>query len=382
MNQATGILVTGATGFIGGRVCERLVQSGFRNVRGLVHDFRHAPRIARLPIQLRGGDLMNPKSLEEAVAGCKVVFHLGLGPDSGIAKGTRNLAEAAVGAAVDRFVHISTTAVYGLKPPPDAATEDARPRRTGSEYCDCKLAAEEVVKGFLARGLPAVILRPCIVLGPYSRWSIGIVNQLRKGSYLLIDEGGGLCNTTYVDNLVDAMLLAAEKPEAVGQTITITDGERVTWRDVILAHARMLGIEPRFENISSAEIDSYYRNQPGVVNASIKASRKVLTSPEFRKLLRQIPIVDRMLIWAWSKFEGMPELEKDMWRQRLSGGASANSGKTPAMPDADRAAIESVDLLFSIEKARRVLGYSPRIPFSQAMRRTEQWLRFANFLGV
>jgi len=178
------------------------------------------------------------------------------------------------------------------------------------------------------------------------------------------------------------MLLAAEKPEAVGQTITITDGERVTWRDVILAHARMLGTEPRFENISSAEIDSYYRDQPGVVNASMKASRKVLTSPEFRKLLRQISIVDRMLIWAWSKFEGMPELEKDMWRKRLSGGATANSGKTPAMPDADRAAIESVGLLFSIEKARRVLGYSPRIQFSQAMRRTEQWLRFANFLGV
>jgi len=383
VNKETGILVSGATGFIGGRVCERLVQGGFKNVRGLVHDFSHAPRVARLPIQLCQGDLTHPKSLKAAVANCNIIFHLGLGNGPGIATGTRNLLKLAADARVERFVHISTTAVYGLKPPPGAATEDARPRRTGSEYCDYKLAAERVVRHFMSRGLPAVILRPSIVIGPYSHWSVSIIDELRRGRYLLIDQGAGLCNTTYVDNLVDAMLLAAEKSEAVGQIFTITDGERVTWGDFIQAHARMLRGEPRFENISSADLDAYYRSQPGMVKASLKAIRTLLIGPEFRILLKQIPIADRLLTWAWYKTQAMTEVERDRLRKRLAGGSNnPKLGKAAAMPDAGRAAIQTANVQFDIEKARRVLGYSPRIHFAEAMQRTEQWLRFANFLST
>jgi nucleoside-diphosphate-sugar epimerase len=291
--------------------------------------------------------------------------------------------KAAAGAKVERFVHISSTAVYGLKPPPNAATEEARPHRTGNDYSDHKLAAERIVQHFMSRGLPAVVLRPCIVIGPYSHWSVGIVNQLRQGTYLLIDQGAGLCNTTYVDNLVDAMWLAVEKPQAVGQIFTITDGERVTWGELIRAHARMLGKEPRFENVSSAEVGRYYDSQPGAVKGSIKATRSVLASAEFRLLLKQIPIADRMLTWAWYKTQGMTEVEKDRLRKRLyDNGSSATLAKAFPMPDAGRAAIETVDVLFSIEKARRLLGYSPRIHFLEAMERTEQWLRYANFLST
>jgi nucleoside-diphosphate-sugar epimerase len=383
VTKETGILVTGATGFIGGRVCERLVQAGFKNVRGLVHDFSHAPRVARLPIELRQGDLMNPKSVKDALADCKIVFHLGLGQGPGIAGGTRNLLKAAGDAQVEQLVHISTTSVYGLKPAANAATEETRPRPTGNEYSDYKLAAERAVQYFMTRGLPAVILRPSIVIGPYSHWSIGVINQLRQGSYQLMDQGNGLCNTTYVDNLVDAMLLAAQKPEAVGQIFTITDGERITWGDFVRAHARMLGTEPVFESVSSAEVESHFKKQPGLIKASMKASRKVLTGPQLRILLKEIPLADRMITWAWYRTQTMSEVEKDKLRRRLSGGGPAlKSGMTSAMPDAGKAAIQSSDVFFSIEKARRLLGYSPRIQFAEAMQRTEQWLRFANFLSA
>jgi nucleoside-diphosphate-sugar epimerase len=383
VTKDTGILVTGATGFIGGRVCERLVQAGFKNVRGLVHDFSHAPRVARLPIELCQGDLMNPKSVKDALADCKIVFHLGLGPGPGIASGTRNLLKTAGDAHVERFVHISTTSVYGLKPAANAATEEARPRPTGNEYSDYKLAAERTVQYFITRGLPAAILRPSIVIGPYSHWSIGVINQLRQGNYQLIDEGNGLCNTTYVDNLVDAMLLAAQKPEAVGQIFTITDGERITWGDFVRAHARMLEAELSFDTISSIEVENHYKKQPGLMKASMKASRKVLTGPQLRILLKEIPVADRIITWAWYRTQTMSEVEKDKLRTRLSGGGPAlNSAGSNAMPDAAKVAIQSSDVLFSIEKARRLLGYSPRIQFAEAMQRTEQWLRFANFLGA
>jgi len=382
VNQRTAILVTGATGFIGGRICERIVQAGFNNVRALVHDSVNAPRIARLPIQMCQGDLMHAHSLKNALENCKIVFHLGLGPGRGIATGTRNLLKAAATVGVERIVHISTTAVYGLKPPPYATSEDIRPHRTGNEYSDYKLAAEGIVRQFMSRGLPIVILRPSIVIGPYSQWSVGIVNQLRQGTYLLIDDGVGLCNTTYVDNLVDAMWLAVEKPEAVGQIFTITDGDRVTWGEFIRAHASMLRIEPRFENVSSEDISRHYNSQPGAIRASLKATRRVLASSELRRLLKQIPIADRILSWAWCKTQGMTEIEKQRLRKRLSGDRfSAILHKAPPMPEAGRAEIETVDVLFSIEKARRLLGYSPRVHFPEAMQRTEQWLRFANFLS-
>jgi nucleoside-diphosphate-sugar epimerase len=79
----------------------------------------------------------------------------------------------------------------------------------------------------------------------------------------------------------------------------------------------------------------------------------------------------------------MSEVEKDKLRRRLSGGGPAlKSEMTTAMPDAAKVAIQSSDVFFSIEKARRLLGYSPRIEFAEAMQRTEQWLRFANFLSA
>ena len=89
------ILVTGATGFIGGRVCERLIQDGATRVRALVHNVQHAARIARLPIELCPGDLMDKASLDRALDGMEFVVHLGLGHGAVVWRGTRRLLEAA-----------------------------------------------------------------------------------------------------------------------------------------------------------------------------------------------------------------------------------------------------------------------------------------------
>src|SRR5258707_1548736 len=209
--QDKTVFVTGATGFIGGRVCERLVQSGAGDVRALVHTPKHAARIGRLPIQLCQGSLLDQSSLRQAMGNAKVVIHCGLGVARGIVKGTQNLLEAAESAGVERVVHMSTAAVYGLTPRPGSESEDSPRPRTCHAYCDNKGEAEKDVLRFARRGLPAVILRPSIVYGTHSPWSTHLIQAVEDRPAALIAGGHCPCNTTYVDNLVDAIFLAVEK---------------------------------------------------------------------------------------------------------------------------------------------------------------------------
>ena len=375
--------MTGASGFIGGRVCERLVQKGARRVTALVHNPSHGVRIARLPIRICTGDLLESESLPGLLGDARIVIHLGLGFGGAIAKGTRNILEASLQAGVDRFIHMSTAAVYGLKPPPQCETEDAPLRRTGNVYCDNKMQAERLVANYCRKGLPVVILRPSIVYGPYSRWCSGLIETLTHGNGVLIDGGVGICNTTFVDNLVDAIFFSIEKQEAIGESFFITDGERVTWADFIGSHAAIMKPRPPLGNVSSEEVLSHYKSQPGLLRSSWIAGRRLVVSREFREMAKQIPLFEGFIQRLWYRFQSLSEERKEQLRKRLEGAKSsaraAQVHKHP-IPSLDVCAIQTGEVLFSIDKARRVLGYQPRVRFSEGMRLTESWLRFANYL--
>lgn len=377
------IFVTGASGFIGGRLCERLVQRGAQRVTALVRNPSHGVRIARLPIKICKGDLLDGNSLPGLLGDARIVIHLGLGFAGAIVKGTRNILEASLQAGLHRFVHMSTAAVYGLKPAPHCTTEDAPLARTGNVYCDYKLRAELLAKKFARKGLPVVILRPSIVYGPYSRWDTGVVEALRRGNGSQIDSGSGLCNTTYVDNLIDSIFLSIERQEAVGQSFFITDGERVTWGDFIAAHAAMMVPKPEIANISSEEIINHYKSQPGVWRSSWRSTRRLLGSREFRDMAKQIPVLENLIQRLWYYVQNLNEERKERLRKRIEGSKSSrhrNQGHRIQIPNPEVFAIQTGTVLFSIDKARRLLGYEPHVGFSDGMRLTESWLRAANYL--
>lgn len=374
--------VTGATGFVGGRVCERLFLAGARQIRALVHSPHRAPRIARLPIELCPGNLMDVESLRAAIGDAKNIIHCGLGTARGIVTGTENLLKVAADAGVERFVHMSTAAVYGLTPPPGAETEDAPIRMTGDGYCDNKARAERSVLRFHKRGLPAVIFRPSIVWGPYSAWSTRLMDDLRGGHAAYIDGGRGACNTTHIDNLIDAVFLALGNDRALGQTFFITDGEKITWGDFIRAHVKLLDPEPFVRDISGQAIAAYYAQRPGLLMGSVKASARALRSKELRQLLLQVPATEVVLTKLWARMSSLPEHQREKLRARFGvrpkpmGQPSDNSW----MPDETTLATQTGTVYFQIDRARSVLGYQPRIDFREGMRQLEQWLRYANYL--
>jgi nucleoside-diphosphate-sugar epimerase len=375
------VFVTGATGFIGGRVCERMMQAGVPTVRALVHGMHRAARIARMPVELCPGDLLVPDSLQRALGEAKVVIHCGLGPASSIVRGTENMLAVALAAGVKRFIHVSTAAVYGITPPPGSETEDVPLRRTGDAYCDNKAAAEKVALDFGKRGLPAVILRPSIVWGPYSAWSTRLMDDLRAGHVAFIDGGGGACNTTYVDNLIDAMILGLENDHALNQTFFITDGEQVTWGEFIRAHMALMETPPEVRDISRAEIAASRGRSSGMLLGSVKSAARVVRSKEFRQMLMQIPLTEAGMKKAWNWVSSLPAEKRERLRAHLGvRRPPAKFANAKFVPDPVTEATQSATVFFSIEKARKVLGYEPRVRFAEGMRLVEQWLRYAAYL--
>ncbi len=243
-------LITGATGFIGGRLAQRLVAEGY-SVRCLVRASSDTSRLDQLDVQIVAGELTSAPSLSGAVEGCHYVFHCGaLVSDWATTQeilatnvdGTRNLLEACVGASIERFVHFSTTDVYGH--PDGAAIEESyTATRFSNWYAQSKLEAEaEVRRVGQADGLDAVILRPATVYGPGSTDVIGeIARAIQGGHMLLIDGGRAIAGLCYVENLMDATVLALRHEAARGQAFNVSDGLPVTWRELADDLAEGLG---------------------------------------------------------------------------------------------------------------------------------------------
>ncbi len=243
-------LITGATGFIGGRLAARLVHEGYP-VRCLARASSDTSRLQELDVEIVVGDLTDAGSLARAVAGCHYVCHCGAlvsdwATTEEIAStnvgGTRDLLAACVGASVGRFLHFSTTDVYG-HPDRRAVDETYTPTRFRNWYAQTKLDAElELRRIEGTTSLEAVILRPATVYGPGSKDVIGeIARAIRGGHMLLIDAGRAIAGLCYVENLLDAALIALRHQAAPGEAFNVSDGLGVTWRQLVDDLAAGLG---------------------------------------------------------------------------------------------------------------------------------------------
>lgn len=253
--QLTGekILVTGATGFIGGHVVRRLMAEKGAIVRALARSEAKGEDLRKLGAEIVLGDLADFPSLESAVRGRSVVINAAAQVAAVPSRetfertnrqGTENLLRAAASGGVEKFVHLSSIAVFGLATSGEITDESPR-GHCGDSYCDTKFDAEEVVwQRIREKGLPIAILRPSAVYGPGStHWSVIPLKRIKKGKMFLVDQGQGLLNYVFIDNLVDAIFLAAEDGRAVGEAFIVNDGA-TTWCEFFNAYARMAGKPP------------------------------------------------------------------------------------------------------------------------------------------
>lgn len=243
-------LVTGASGFIGGHLAHRLVDEGYR-VRCLVRESSDTSALEAIDVELARGDLTNADSLIDAAKGCRFVFHCGaLVSDWATIEeikrvnvvGTRNVLEAASVASAERCVHVSTTDVYGH---PGRPGIDENYVWTGFSnwYSETKRAAEaEVRRVEQARGLNVVILRPATVYGPRSEDVVGdMARAIRARQMLLVDGGRAVAGLLYVENLVDAAVLALSTDAGPGEAFNLSDGLDISWKRFLGDLAEGLG---------------------------------------------------------------------------------------------------------------------------------------------
>lgn len=314
------IFVTGANGFIG-----RALLSFYR---GLGVEIGGVDVQADAEWNVVAGDIGSAGPWQQHAAGCELVINTAavvsnVAPPELYRRitvgGVRQVIDAAVAAGARRVVQISSCGAYGWHHPADANEMCPITTLSGNRYQDAKAASEHPALAAHAAGeISCTIIRPGDVYGPGSRpWVLIPLDLIRRGQFLLPAHGKGQFSPIYIDDLVDGIALAAGLEVGAGQIFNLTGGTCVSSADFFTHHMRWAG--------KSGPPRSYSTQTAIAIAETVRLVSKLLGKPTE---------ASRQSMLMLSKAES-----------------------------------------FSIEKARRLLGYEPKIPLAEGMRRTEEWLR-------
>jgi dihydroflavonol-4-reductase len=327
------MLVTGGTGFIGSRLAlEASAQGNTVMVAGQLNSDAERARsreLARSGITIHEGPLQDPAYAQDVVQGCETVIHLAAAqheanvPDEYFydvnVNGTRTLLDASKMAGVRRFVYGSTIGVYGEST--GGALDERTPPRPVNVYGRSKLKAEELVKSY-GDGLPVSIVRISETYGPGDFRLLKLFRSIDRNRFFIIGSGLNRRQAIHVTDLVRGLLLAASSQQAVGETFVMAGEEILTTRELVQQVASVLGRKPPRLRLPMWPF----------LTAAVVMERTL--SP----LGIQPPLHRRRL---------------DFFRKSF---------------------------LFSTEKARTLLKFSPTIPFSTGALETAVWYRNGGYL--
>lgn len=254
------VLVTGAAGFLGRAVVKRLRAEG-RLIRVLV---RRAPDWLRedAGIQVVVGDLGEPRIVDHAVAGVQQVFHVGAamkgGPgdfEAGTVWGTRNVVDSCLRHGIGRLVYVSSMSVLDhagrdpARPVTEASALEPFPERRGA-YTQTKLTAENLVlEAVRTRGLKAVLVRPGQIFGPGTERTTPNATVGIAGRWIAVGSSAQTLPLVYLDDVVDALMLASTRPGIEGRLFNVVDPDAVTHAEYIRHCRAKLGPELKMTRV-------------------------------------------------------------------------------------------------------------------------------------
>lgn len=362
------VLITGATGFVGGRLAEMLLEQG-AEVRCVVRNFGHATRIARLGPKIIPADLANVEQMDKAIEGVDYVFHCAhdmRSPTQNMT-GLENIIAACVKHQVRRLVYVSTFSVY--EPFPDGLiNEETRDGDRGWMYTRIKLDMEaRVLRAVREQNLPATVVQPTIVYGPYSKpWTNAPAENLIYGTVVLPGRGEGLCNAVYIDDLVDGFILAATQPSAIGERFVLSGPVPVSWGEFFGAIASAL---------RTAKLEYWPAERISKVNQGLMHDIRMVARDPKR-------IVQLIVRWQparqalQSGLDNMPEPLKGLVMKHYFGAGGRRPGQI-ILPDPQQLKLYIAMARCDNEKATRLIGYHPRFDFASGMEPTRRYLQWA-----
>jgi dihydroflavonol-4-reductase len=314
-------LVTGATGFTGSHLVDRLVAQGDR-VRVIARSAARAREILPASVEIVEGDIAEPGVIERAVQGATTVYHLAAVYREARhrdyryrevnVEASRRLLDAAATAAVRRYVHCSTVGVHGhiATPPGDEQTAYG----PGDVYQKTKCEAEQLALSYRDR-VPLAVARPTAIYGPGDTRLLKLFRMVARRRFPLIDGGENYYHTVHVNDLVNGLLLLGTHPRAVGE-IFILGGERyLKLSELAGMIAELAGVPPPWLRLPA---------KPFQLAGSL---------------------VEKVCVPLG--------IEPPIYRRRVDFYTKSRA--------------------FSIEKAKRLLGYRPQVKLKDGLRETFDW---------
>lgn len=323
--MASSILVTGATGFTGGHLCNRLRERGY-HVRGLARSVLKADALRAQGIEPVIGDVRDANSLINAATGCDTVYHIAAAyrqegiPDREFREvnvdGTRNMLEAATGQDVRRFVHCSTVGVHGhVSNPP---VNETAPFNPGDIYQETKLEGELLARNyFQEHEMEGVVFRPVGIYGPGDTRFLKLFRHIKSGRFRMIGSGEVRYHLTYIDDLIDGIILCGTRREAAGNVYILGGEGNMTLNELVALIAGVLDVP--------------------VARRHIPVWPVYTAAALCEKICRPLRI------------------EPPLYRRRMD--------------------FFTKDRAFDISKAKRELGYAPRIKPQEGLKITAEWYR-------
>ncbi|MBO1060182.1 MAG: NAD-dependent epimerase/dehydratase family protein [Aphanizomenon sp.] len=322
--QNKTLLITGIEEFIGLRAAELAIAQGMK-VRGIQSSQIKDQAAQKLGVEILVGNITDPAICSKACQGVDIVLHNAqIAEEAGDIKhfreinvsGTMNICKAAKQAGVKTFVHLSSALVYGFNYP-EKVTESGVLSGENNAYCQTKIEAEiEVLKLNNAPEFGVIVIRAGDVYGPGSLpWIVRPIQMMRQKLFAYANEGKGVMNHLYVDNLIDAIFLAIDK-SAYGEVFNITDGQETSWKDYFIHLASLEGL-PAPMSLPKEEMKLFLK-----------------VRLQGQKLFRK-------------KADILPESVDFMSRPYA----------------------------YSIAKAESILNYQAKVNLAEGMRRTHEWLQ-------